>query len=66
MAYWLRGDGYRKFDESNEYVYHYTSRTKMKQILNSGVLYPSTNEYNDCLFGVGVYFTSLKPSNNKC
>eukprot|EP01084_Bolivina_argentea_P053426 98073_1 len=50
---------------SNEYVYHYTSKNKARKIINSCALLPSRNEYNDCLFGIGIYFTSLNPSNSK-
>eukprot|EP01083_Nonionella_stella_P264906 897981_1 len=55
----------KEYDISNEYVYHYTSKSKAKKIIRSESLFPSTNEYNDCLFGVGVYFTSLTPNNSK-
>eukprot|EP01083_Nonionella_stella_P177323 622883_1 len=55
----------KNYDISSEYVYHYTSKSKAKQIIKSKTLFPSTNTSNDCLFGVGAYFTSLTPKNSK-
>eukprot|EP01084_Bolivina_argentea_P313341 542621_1 len=48
-----------------KYIYHYTSNSNAKKIIRSRFLIPSTKEYNDCLYGVGIYFTSLTPNNCK-
>jgi len=43
-------------------LYHYTTETRHNQILESGVLQPSTNTQTDAAFGEGWYFTDLGPT----
>ena len=52
-------------DVDKDFVYHYTSKSKARKIRRSKLLLPSINQNSDCLYGIGIYFTSLCPNNTK-
>ena len=58
-------DDESELELSTNFFYHYTTGENAKDILESKVLLPSTDEEQDCLFGVGIYFTTVTPSNPK-
>ena len=53
------------YDIDENYLYHYTSKTKVEEIWKSDRLYPSTDENEGYGYGQGVYFTQLTPKNKK-
>ena len=42
-------------------LYHYTSQAGHEQIVRSGVIKQSQNFTRDCVYGDGVYLTTLNP-----
>jgi len=46
---------------ATEYLYHYTSKSALENIMNTGQLNASTNVQIDARHGKGIYFTQLGP-----